>query len=199
MLYALDLIGTFVFAVSGGLKAVRHDLDVLGILVLAILTGVGGGLVRDVLLGDTPPAVFQDEFFLVACVLGGIVVFFGAPHVAPRWQRMLMADAIGLGVFAAIGAAKATAFGLGPIGVVMMAGPTASGGGVLRDVLVREVPAVISKDFYATAALLGGLAFWLLSFTPIPDGVQLLLAAGVTTGLRVFAIARNMHLPRART
>ncbi|MEZ4699745.1 MAG: trimeric intracellular cation channel family protein [Rhodothermales bacterium] len=198
MLELLDLIGTFVFAVSGGLKAAKYELDLLGILVLATLTGVGGGILRDVLLGATPPAVFQDERYLVVCILGGVSVFLAAPHIAPRWKEMLVADAIGLGVFAAIGASKAQAFGLGPIGVIMMAGLTATGGGVVRDVLVREIPAVIQKDFYATAALAGGVSFLAASMAGLPEQAQLLAVAILTTGLRSYAIFARLSLPRAR-
>ena len=198
MLYILDLIGTFVFAVSGGLKATRHRLDLLGILVLATLTGVGGGILRDLLLGDTPPAVFQDELFLAVCIAGGLLAFWAASHIEAWVQEMMIADAIGLGVFAAIGAAKAHAFDLGPIGIVMMAGLTATGGGVVRDVLVREIPAVIQKDFYATAALAGGLCFLGTLALELRAPFQLAITAILTTGLRFFAMYRQIHLPRAR-
>ena len=198
ILLVLDVIGTFVFAISGGLKAARHDLDLLGILVLAILTGVGGGIIRDVILGATPPAVFQEEMYLIVCLLGGCVVFLAASHVAPRWKEMMIADAIGLGVFAAVGAAKGSAFGLGPIGIIMMAGLTATGGGVVRDLLVQEIPAVIQKDFYATAALAGGICFLVASHFIQPEWIQLAIAAVVTTSLRFYAMFSNLKLPRAR-
>ena len=198
ILYTLDLIGTFVFAVSGALKATKYDLDLLGILVLAILTGVGGGIIRDVLLGATPPAVFQDESFLLVCILGGIAVFLASSHIEPRWREMMVADAIGLGVFAGIGAVKAHAFGIGPIGIIMMAGLTATGGGVVRDILVREIPAVIQKDFYATAALAGGLSFLLIVALGAGEPVQLIVTAIVTTGLRFFAVFSKLNLPKAK-
>ena len=198
VLYALDLAGTFVFAVSGGLKAVKYELDLLGIVVLAILTGVGGGIIRDVLLGSTPPAVFQEEFYLVVCILGGLVVFLGASHVEPRWREMMIADAVGLGVFAGVGAVKASSFGLGPIGIIMMAGLTATGGGVVRDVLVREIPAVIQKDFYASAALAGGIAFLIASFFELEPIIQLAIAAVITSGLRFYALFSKIKLPKAR-
>ncbi|NND71063.1 MAG: trimeric intracellular cation channel family protein [Rhodothermales bacterium] len=196
MLYVLDIVGTFVFAVSGGLKAAKHQLDFLGFIVLGISTGVGGGLVRDVVLGDVPPAVFREELYLAVCILGGGLAFFSAQRIAPRWREMLIADGIGLGVFAAIGAAKAAAFGLGPIGIVGMAGLTATGGGVIRDVLVREVPAVIGRDFYATAALAGGLCYVLLHPLELSDAILLPVTALVTISLRFFAVKKNLNLPR---
>lgn len=191
------MCGTFVFAVSGGFKAARCQLDVLGIMVLAVATGVGGGLIRDVLLGATPPAVFQDERYLVVCLAGGLVAFWGAPRVAARWNLVMVADAIGLGVFAALGAAKGSAFGLGPIGIVMMGALTATGGGVVRDMLVNEVPSVIQKDFYATAALIGGGVLLLARTAGLGVPVQLLVAALVTTALRFYAMVTNLNLPKA--
>ncbi len=198
LFYILDLIGTFVFAVSGGLKATKHHLDLLGIIVLAILTGVGGGIMRDVLLGATPPAVFQEELYLGVCIVGGLAAFWAGGHIEPRWREIMIADAIGLGVFAGIGAVKAQAFGLGPIGIVMMAGLTATGGGVIRDVLVREVPAILQKDFYATAALAGGLCFLAAAALGTDETLALFVAAIVTTGLRFYAMFSKLNLPKAK-
>ena len=198
LLYLIDLAGTLVFAVSGALQANRHELDFLGFMVLAVATGVGGGIIRDMMLGATPPAVFQDELYLIVCVVGGVLVFRAAPPIARRWNRVLVADAVGLGVFAAIGAAKAWAFGLGPIGVMMMAALTATGGGVVRDLLVREVPAVIKSGFYATAALIGGLVYWATASAELIEPVRVLVTAGATTGLRFWAMQRRINLPTAR-
>ena len=198
LLYVLDIAGTLIFAVSGALQANRHELDFLGFMVLAVATGVGGGMIRDVLLGATPPAVFLDEVYFAVCVLGGVLVFWAAPPIARRWNRMLVADALGLGVFAAIGAAKGAAFGLGPIGIMMMAAITATGGGVIRDLLVREIPNVIKGGFYATAALLGGAVYWGLSFLDLPSEASLALTALATTGLRMLAMWRNIRLPRGQ-
>ncbi|MBO6577216.1 MAG: trimeric intracellular cation channel family protein [Rhodothermales bacterium] len=197
LLYLVDIAGTVVFAASGALQANRHQLDFLGFMVLATATGVGGGIIRDMMLGATPPAVFQDELYLIVCVVTGAIVFRSAPPLARRWNRVLVADAIGLGVFAAIGAAKGHVFGLGPIGIMMMAALTATGGGVVRDLLVREVPAVIKGGFYATAALLGGLVYWALAGIEIIEPMRVLLTAGTTTGLRFWAMARNISLPTA--
>ena len=196
MLTALDLIGTFVFALSGALKAVRHELDWLGVVVLAALTGVGGGIVRDLLLGDTPPAVFQDERFFVACLIGAVLVIRAAPHIVARWNLVMVADAIGLGLFAALGAAKGASHGLGPIGILLMGTLTAVGGGVIRDVLVGERPAVLYKGFYATAALSGASVLAGLDALDAPLALQLALAALTCTALRFVALIRNLRLPR---
>jgi len=197
-LEVLDIAGTFVFAVAGAFRATRHHLDLLGIMVLAVATGVGGGMIRDMLLGDTPVAAIQSELYLGVCILGGLVVFLASDRVATQWNRVMIMDAIGLGVFAAIGAAKGLAFGLGPIGVMIMAALTATGGGVVRDMLVREVPAVIRHDFYATAALIGGATLLAVNAAGLGSVWQITIAAVVTSGLRFYAMTRGVGLPRAR-
>jgi len=192
----LDIVGTFVFAVAGAFRATRHHLDLLGVMVLAVATGVGGGMIRDMLLGATPVAAIQSELYLGVCLAGGLVVFFASSRVATQWNRVMIMDAIGLGVFAAIGAAKGLAFGLGPIGVMIMAALTATGGGAVRDILVREVPAVIKHDFYATAALLGGAALLGADALGWSSWVQIWTAIGVTSGLRFYAMTRGVGLPK---
>jgi len=196
MLTALDFAGTFVFAVAGALRAVQHRLDLLGVLVLAVVTGVGGGLVRDVVLGATPPAALADERYLVASLAGGAVAAVAAALLDRFRPPVQFADAVGLGVFAARGAAKGAAYGLGPIGVVLMAGLTATGGGVIRDVLVREVPSVLRHDLYATAALVGGGVYVGAEVLGAGPGPGLAAAAVVTTGLRLIAMRRGLRLPR---
>jgi len=198
-IHILDIIGTFVFAVSGAFKAARYELDLLGVMVLAIATGVGGGIVRDVMIGCTPPAVFQDETYLFVCVLGGLAVFFAATKIATRWDRVMAADAVGLAVFAAIGSAKANLYGLGDIGIVMMAAITATGGGVIRDMLVGEIPAVLRADFYATAALLGGACFVTAGRLGFGQSTQLVIAITVTLLLRVLAMRYGISLPKLRS
>lgn len=197
MFALLDLFGTFVFAMAGGFRGTRHGLDLLGVMVLAVVTGVGGGLIRDMLLGATPAAALQDERYLLLCLAGGAVAFAAAPRVARHWNAVMIADAIGLGVFAAIGAAKGAAFDLGPLGVVTMATLTATGGGVLRDVLVGEVPAVLRHDFYATAALVGGALYLGATVLELGAPVALWGTALCTTGLRFYAMLGKLRLPVA--
>ena len=197
MLFALDLAGTFVFALSGAFKGVRRDLDWLGITALAVLTGVGGGMVRDVLLGDTPPAVFRDERYLAVCLLGAVAVLVFGRTISRTWNRVMVADAIGLGLFAALGAAKGAAFGLGPLGTILAGALTAVGGGVIRDVLVGDRPAVLYKGYYATAAILGAAVLVLLGWLGVVASVQILAAALTATSLRFLELARNARLSAA--
>ncbi len=193
----LDIAGTFVFAVAGAFRATRHHLDLLGVMVLAVATGVGGGMIRDMLLGATPVAAIQSELYLSVCLAAGLLVFLASEKVATQWNRVMIMDAIGLGVFAAIGGVKGMEFGLGPIGVMIMAALTATGGGVVRDILVREVPAVIRHDFYATAALLGGAALLGADAAGWSRFAQIAVAALTTSGLRFYAMTRGVGLPRA--
>lgn len=197
LLYALDLFGTLVFAITGAFRAVHHKLDILGLLVLSVFTGVGGGMLRDVILGVLPPAVFTNEVYLLVCLGGGLLVFAASRRLARWWAVVQVFDAVGLAVFAAVGALKGFDHGLGPLGVVMMGTMTAVGGGVLRDVLVREIPAVLVSDFYATAAALGALALWAARSWGLDSGQSLLVAGLVTLVLRLAAMKWRFNLPRA--
>jgi len=198
LIIALDLFGTFVFAITGAFRGVRHELDILGVLVLSVFTGVGGGILRDMILGVVPPAVFTHEVYFLVCLAGGLLVFFSATHIAPWWNLVKVFDAVGLGIFAALGALKGYEYGLGPIGVVMMGTMTAVGGGVIRDILVREIPAVLTSDFYATAAALGALSLWGCEAADLGNEASLLVCAGLTIGLRLVAMTLKIGLPRVK-
>lgn len=199
LLFVLDILGTFIFAITGAFRAVKYELDILGVLVLAVFTGVGGGILRDLILGVFPPMAFTNELSLEVCLAGGLLVFFSARHIAKWWDLVKILDAVGLGVFAGLGALKGFEFGLGPLGVVMMGTMTAVGGGVIRDILVSEIPAVLVSDFYATAAALGALGLW-VSMT-LGGGRELSLILGITTTivLRLAAMLFHLRLPRVRT
>ncbi|WP_019874630.1 trimeric intracellular cation channel family protein [Sporichthya polymorpha] len=156
MLLTLDLLGIFVFALAGGLVAVRKELDVVGVLVLATVTALGGGLMRDVLIGAVPPPGLADWRYLITPIAAGLFVFFFHPALNRLERPVNYADAGGLGLFCVAGALKASDYGLNPLPSAMLGLVTAVGGGVLRDVLVREVPAILRRgELYATPALAG--------------------------------------------
>ena len=196
---ALDLIGTFVFGVSGALLAVRKHFDVVGMLVLAELTALGGGIVRDLILGATPPASFTDGWYLLVPVLAAAVTFFAHMQIARIQLAMLVFDAAGLGLFCVSGTAKALSFGLGPVQAVALGVLTAVGGGILRDVLANDVPTVMRADstLYAVPALLGAiivaLAHGMHIYGPLIAG----LAAILTFALRVVALRYQWRMPQA--
>lgn len=198
MIHALDLIGTLAFAISGAFRAVKYELDILGVMVLAVATGVGGGIVRDLLLGASPPAALRNEMYLLICVCGALAVFLAAPKIAVRWDFVMLADAVGLGVFTAIGAAQAELGGAGIFTIMIMAALTACGGGVIRDLLVREIPAVLTSDFYATASLIGGACFVALRPLGWTSDARLACAIIVTLLLRLIAMRYGISLPRVK-
>ena len=200
ILFILDLTGTFIFALTGALKAVRHRLDWLGIMVLASITGVGGGVMRDVILGSTPPAAFHNEWYLVCSLAAGLFTIIFIPLMPlPRTLKVkhiiLIGDAVGLGVFTFIGAAKGMNEGLGPVGILFTGVVTSCGGGIIRDVLVKEIPAVLRRDFYATASLLGSLLFFLLKTLDMQTWVVPVAVIFFTTALRLLAMKTHMSLP----
>lgn len=203
LLLTLDLLGTAIFALTGALEGVRHRLDLLGILVLSAITGVGGGVLRDVILGKTPPAAFQNELYLICSLTVGLFVFFLIPLVnvtlmGKVWNLILIGDALGLGVFTLIGATKGIEAGLGPVGIMFTGAVTSCGGGMLRDILVREVPALLKRDFYATASIMGSLVLLLLLPTPLPSWMPPTIAVIFTTFLRLFAMKKKLNLPIPR-
>jgi len=198
MLYFFDLFGTLIFAMTGALRATKHNLDILGLLVLSVVTGVFGGVIRDLIIGDTMPLAFRDERYLLIAILGGMLVFFAAPKIARQWNVVRYLDAIGLGVFAAIGAIKAIEFGAGPVGVIMLSSITATGGGMIRDIFVQEIPAVLRRDFYATAAMLGAISLLGLDFLGFSQNMQIFSCTVLTAGIRFAAIIFDVHLPTVK-
>jgi len=197
-LTVLDLFGVFVFALSGGFDAAKYKLDILGILVLSVATAVGGGIMRDVLLGVNPPVAFTNEVYLLTCLTGGLVVIFFSGRVEKHINWVNYADAIGLGVFAAIGAAKAVESGLGWVGVLMISAMTATGGGLIRDLLLREIPMILRADFYASAAIIGGACYLGAHHLGLSEQVSLLLSASIAIITRFIAMKYGLSLPNAR-
>jgi uncharacterized membrane protein YeiH len=159
---AADLGGTLLFALEGALIAIRAGLDLLGIAVIGFVAALGGGIIRDVLIGATPPAAIRDARYPLVTLIGTSVAILGAPwlHQAPR-TPLIALDAAGLSLFAVAGLQKAVVRGVGPVGAVLMGTLTAVGGGMVRDVLLAQVPVILRTDFYATAAIIGCLAILL--------------------------------------
>jgi uncharacterized membrane protein YeiH len=154
LLLWLNLVGTFVFGLSGGLAAVRARLDAFGVVTLAAVVGLAGGITRDLLIG-TPPATFRDWRYLAAVGAAGLVCFFAGSALDRIRRGVLVFDAVGLAVFCVGGASKALDFGLGPAQAIILGAITGIGGGMLRDVLLGDTPMVLRRDLYAIPALLG--------------------------------------------
>lgn len=194
---ALDLLGTFAFAISGATAGVRRQLDLFGVLVLSFAAATAGGIVRDALIGATPPDALADWRYLAVSILAGLATFYVHGQVERLRNPVQMFDAVGLGLFAVSGADKALAFGLGPSGAVLLGMLSGIGGGIARDLLVAEIPNVLRRELYAVAALLGAtcvVAGDALGLPATPTAVAGALACFV---LRFFAIRRNWQLPVA--
>jgi uncharacterized membrane protein YeiH len=193
----LDLVGTFVFAISGATAGVRHKLDLFGILVLSIAAANSGGIVRDVLIGAMPPAAINDWRYIVVSLLAGLVTFFWFPVTNKLRSPVQIFDGAGLALFAVAGAGKALAFHLGPVAAVLLGVLTGIGGGVVRDVLLSEVPVVFTAELYAVAALAGATVVVIGNALQVPAGVYASAGMILCFGLRLMAIRHGWKLPVA--
>jgi uncharacterized membrane protein YeiH len=193
----LDVAGSFVFALSGGLAAVRARLDVFGVLVVATVTAIGGGILRDVLAGVTPPNALRHWFYLASPAVAALIVFVWHPQVTRMWRPIVLLDAAGLGIFTVTGTRLALDHGLGPSGAVALGILTGIGGGVLRDVLLREIPLVLRREIYALASAAGAVLVVIGSKVGWTIGWQI-GAAVVVFGIRVLAARRRWSAPVPR-
>lgn len=201
LLTAIDLAATFVLAIECALTAVHSDLDIFGVLVLAFVGSTGGGVMRDLLLGDHPPAAFRDRRYLVIALAGGVTVIAASALAGKigNWTPPQFLDGIeaaGLAFATVAGAKKALDFGLNAASVVVVAIVGGCGGGILRDVLTARIPHVLHADFYATAALLGAiLMVALMRHTSVPKPLASLLSGLTVFAVRIAALAGGWSLP----
>jgi uncharacterized membrane protein YeiH len=198
----LELLGLFVFAISGGMLAVRTGFEVVGVTSLALVTALGGGIVRDLVLGDTPPLAFRDLWYLVVPLLAAVIVFVFHATIDRRLHRpVLVFDAMGLGLFAVTGAVKAAQFDTTVVGAVVLAVVTATGGGILRDVLANTEPQIFQRDstLYAIPAASGATIIVVLARNDLyVSAVGALVAAGVCL-LRLAALRWGWRAPMPRS
>lgn len=197
-LIVADLAGIFVFAVSGALVAIRKELDLFGVLVLAGTTGLGGGFLRDVLIDATPPAALADWRYLMVPIVAGLVTSFAPPVMESLPRTVTVVDALGLALFCVAGALKALDYGLGPLPAALMGMVTGIGGGMARDVLVGTMPAIFRGPLYATPALAGGGLVVLGEQLGWPSVVSAFLGGGLCLAWRLLAAWRQWHVPRPR-
>ncbi|WP_296385581.1 trimeric intracellular cation channel family protein [Reyranella sp.] len=190
-------MGTFAFALSGGALAVQKRFDIFGVLFLSFVAAVAGGVARDLLIGAVPPAAIADWYAFALAMAGGLVNFFAYPLVRALKRPVLLLDAIGLGLFAVIGAEKALMYGINPVMAAVLGMVTGIGGGMIRDVLAGEVPSVLRTDIYAVAALAAGGAVALGDAFDLPAAVSMLAGAALCIFLRVMAIFFGWRAPVA--
>jgi len=194
----LDYLGTIAFAVTGASKAIEHKADIFGIIVLATVVGVAGGITRDVIFGRFPTA-FSDPIYVSITVITGIVMFFLYSYFKKRMNVWLIFDAIGLGVFSIIGASIAYQIvGLDFLPMLFAGVITAIGGGILRDVIVRDIPIVFVKEVYAVASLIGIVVFYVVLSSGVDMQVASIIGIIVATGIRLLAMKYNWNLPRVK-
>lgn len=195
----LDLFGTMAFAVTGAFKAIEHKADIVGIILLATITGVAGGTLRDIVMGHFPPHSVSDPYYVIITVSTGIVIFFLHPKMQKHWNLFLKFDAIGLGVFTAIGATFAyQAYGMNFLAIALAGMLTAVGGGILRDMFVNEIPMVFVKELYASASFLGVVVFYAMLSMHANIESATISSIAVVTILRLVAMKYNWNLPKAR-
>jgi uncharacterized membrane protein YeiH len=195
----LDLTGIFVFAVSGALAAVRKRLDVVGMLVLAEITALGGGILRDLIIGAVPPAAFTDLGYVLVPLLASLLVVFWHPQVTRILPAIIVFDAAGLALFCVTGTLKALAHGLTPVHAALLGVTTAIGGGVLRDMLSGQIPAVLyDRQLYALPAMIGSAVVAGSHALGSRSAVVAFAAAVITFALRVLAVRYGWRTPRPR-
>jgi uncharacterized membrane protein YeiH len=199
LLLVLDLGGTFVFAISGAMTAAKHRLDAFGIFALAFAAGNAGGVARDLLIGATPPAAIADWKYLAVSALAGLIVLLWYPTADRFRNDALWFDAVGLGFFAVAGTQKALMHGLNPVMAALLGCLTGVGGGMLRDVLVAEIPTVLRADLYALAALAGGSVVVLARALHLHPLSAAIVGGVLCFALRFGAIRHGWHLPGARS
>jgi len=197
LLLVLDLLGTFVFALSGATAGVRHRLDLFGVMVLSFAAANTGGITRDLLIGAVPPAAISDWRYLAVSLLAGIVTFWRPSVIAQLRSPVLIFDAAGLALFAVAGTQKALAFGLHPVMAALLGMLTGIGGGMARDVLLAEILTVLRADLYALAALAGAAVVVIGAALRLPATAVTIAGAVLCFGLRFMPIRRGWHLPLA--
>jgi uncharacterized membrane protein YeiH len=197
LLLVLDLIGTFAFGLNGALTAVRAvRLDIVGVVTLGVITALGGGIIRDVLIGDVPPAAFRDWRYLALAIGGGLLAFALSQRLDRLELPINVLDAVGLSVFAVIGASKAVAFGLGVGPAIILGAVTGVGGGTIRDTLVRQVPSVLHSNLYAIPALTAAALTVLAVQVGIYGLPAALGAAAICFAIRMLGVVLGLNAPR---
>lgn len=196
LLLVLDLLGTFAFALNGALTAVRViRIDIVGVVTLGMITALGGGILRDIMIDDLPPSTFSDWRYLTVAAAGSLLAFF-----ARRLERLstpiTVFDAAGLSLFAITGAGKALDFGLGPMQAVILGTITGVGGGTVRDVLVRRVPVVLTSELYAIPAIVGATVLVVCDRAGVPGLPAALGAAALCFAIRMLGVRYDLHAPR---
>lgn len=195
LIYTLNIIGTFVFAISGALTASEKKMDAFGSAVIAFITALGGGTLRDLLIGSQPVGWMLDPNYLYTVMVALTFCYLFKKWIVKLTRTMFLFDTIGIGLFAVLGVQKTLSFGLSPAIAIMMGAVSAVFGGVLRDVLSNRVPLIFRREIYATACLAGGGLYYALTFTRLSDSLTIWIAVVVVMAIRVLAVKKGWGLP----
>lgn len=196
LFYTLDIIGTIAFAVSGALTAIEKRFDIFGIAIIAICTAMGGGTLRDVMIGNTPVFWMVDLQYFYIVLLSVFTTFLFHKHLNKSRKSLMLFDTIGLGIFTLIGIQKGLYIGLHPMVCILLGTITASFGGVIRDVLCGEAPIIFHKEIYATASIIGGGVFFLLRALELPMDIDYIITIATIISIRLLALKYHWELPQ---
>jgi len=195
MFYTIDILGTIAFAISGVLIAFNKKMDLFGILIIAFVTAVGGGTLRDLLIGETPVSWMKDMTFTYVIITSAIFAIIFRSKINYLRTSLFLFDTIGIGLYTVVGIEKGLNAGLHPIICIALGTITASFGGVIRDILCNEIPVIFRKEIYATACILGGITYFLLSELPIENNLVFIIAGIVVILTRLLAVKFKIALP----
>lgn len=195
IIYSLDIIGTFVFAVSGALIASKKEFDLFGVTIIAFVTAVGGGIIRDVLIDYHPVNWIGDLNYIWTILIAVVFTFLFKSKIAPLSKTLFLFDTIGIGVFTLLGTEKGLNFGLHPFVAAVMGVISAVMGGVLRDVLTQQVPLIFKKEIYALACFLGAFVFLILNYFEVSVNIQYFSTIATVVIIRLIAVKYKLKLP----
>ncbi|MDG2194163.1 MAG: trimeric intracellular cation channel family protein [Polaribacter sp.] len=198
LIYVLDIIGTFAFAISGALVASKKEFDLFGVLIIAFATAVGGGMLRDVLINAHPINWIGDLNYIWTIIAAVICTFLFKSKIAPLSKTLFLFDTIGIAVFTLLGTQKGLSYNLHPFIAVVMGMVSAVMGGVTRDVLTNQIPLIFKKEIYASACLLGGGVYLITNYFQLPENIQFIATILTVINIRLIAVKYHLQLPKIK-
>jgi uncharacterized membrane protein YeiH len=193
---AIEILGTISFAISGSFAAMQRRLDPFGVLIIAFVTSIGGGTVRDLLLGDTPVAWMRDVNYCLLILLSAIATIFFKTHIKKFKVTQFLFDSMGLGLFTILGVQKGISFGLSPGICIALGTITGCFGGIIRDTLLNTIPLIFRKEVYATACILGGILYFLLLYFNLKEDIAKVVVIAVIFAFRIVVVRYKLALPK---
>jgi uncharacterized membrane protein YeiH len=198
IIYVLDILGTFAFAISGALVASKKQFDLFGVIIIAFVTAVGGGMLRDIMINAHPINWIGDLNYIWTILIAVVFTFLFKSKIEPLRRTFFLFDTIGIGVFTLLGLQKGLNYELHPFVALIMGMVSAVFGGVIRDVLTRKVPLIFKKEIYASACLAGGVVYLLLGYLNVQENIQFILAALVIIAIRTISVLYQLELPKIK-